>query len=178
MSHAEPNANRSKRLNLDAASGENQGFIPISTTEESSVPAANEAEVPQLPTTPLAEVQPAAPVMEERKKTSSDKRSAKPTRKPGRPRKEEASPDRKKQASLYLLPEDHKRLRRLCLEIDTSMTEFAEAACLDAAYFTYRCREPDCNCEFTMRRNMNDEALTPSVCPACQSKRINLVYKV
>lgn len=159
---------------------------PITDTP-SEVPAPTESSVSAIPTVeePTADtghVLPAEDNEDKPKKKAGRPAGSKSTPKQATPapksdtrhkKQENVDLDKRIRTALYLLPKDHKRLKMLCVDIDTSMTEFGEAACLAAMYSSYQCAAPDCNCEFVIRNSLSDAA--PS-CPMCGGKKLSRPY--
>lgn len=144
-------------------------------------------QIPNIPTVPApAEQQEdtsevvketaAAPAKQQKEK----KRTSAPAKqsKAGRPRKEKMDDTREKQPTVFRMqPDDHFRLKMMCLYNRFSMTDFLEELCLDAMDHSYRCRNAACNCEFIVRPSSTD-ADAELRCPACGNQKLDKVFKL
>ena len=96
------------------------------------------------------------------------------TQSEGKKKKQEPDDISKKvRTAVYLLPKDHKRLKMLCVDVDAPMTDFIEDACLSKMYSSYRCNDPDCNCEFTIKHGTVEGE---PACPKCGGKKMTRPY--
>lgn len=179
---------------------ENDAQVPGPSTNEnldSAIETTAPAPIPQV--VPETEVSSSpTPEQSEPNSTNDDAHSSEelpePKKKRGRPQGSKSEPksqpsapkseNKKKiqepddiskrvRTAVYLLPKDHKRLKMLCVDVDAPMTDFIEDATLSKMYSSYRCSEPACNCEFTIKCGTMEG--DPS-CPKCGGKKMTRPY--
>lgn len=106
---------------------------------------------------------------------------AKANKSPSRTRKTQAAGSRKtahepterKCVSVYIEVSEHKRFKRKCLDLDTSMQEVLLNAARDYLEITYVCAEANCASEFTLHPGISGDIPEPTCCPVCGSRHIS-----
>lgn len=80
---------------------------------------------------------------------------------------DKTEPAKDQQICAHISQELHKQLKIFCLSHGTNITQHVKQLCISSIHSAYRCRNPQCQCEFVITDGLEENQRAVASCPCC-----------